>query len=286
MAQIIPASWMPPANAKRMVLHWTAGTHTVSSVDRRHYHFIIDVHGAVFRGDLTIADNNSTSDKRYAAHTRSLNTGSIGISVCGMAGAKERPFSGGRWPITAKQMEALAKLVAQLSDHYSIPITRSTVLWHSEVQGRLGVKQAGKWDSTFWPALGVIGATKAGDKLRANALALALAVKETPPGNAAPAVRDREGFLPSIPVELTGFEIEGVLENCRSWIPLQVLVDRFGWKKLIAREGYCLIKTNQGLRSGPMIIERRIGYVQCNSVAEWLGVAATYDVAAKKVVIR
>ncbi len=28
---------------KRLIWHWSAGTHTPSALDRQHYHFVIDV---------------------------------------------------------------------------------------------------------------------------------------------------------------------------------------------------------------------------------------------------
>lgn len=136
---------------KRIIWHWTAGTHNVSDLDRKHYHFIIDGEGTVHDGYYLPEANRSTRDGHYAAHTRALNTGSIGVAVAAMANAQERPFNAGRYPITEAQIEALALLSADLGKTYNIPVKRNTMLSHAEVQPTLGVKQRGKWDITWLP---------------------------------------------------------------------------------------------------------------------------------------
>lgn len=70
---------------RRIVCHWTAGSHKASALDRTHYHILIEDDGNLVRGTHPISDNVSTADGNYAAHTRRLNTGSIGVSVCCMA---------------------------------------------------------------------------------------------------------------------------------------------------------------------------------------------------------
>lgn len=133
-------------------MHWSAGGHTVSQLDRDHYHFIIAGNGDVVAGKYAPEDNISTSGG-YAAHTLNCNTGSIGISLAAMAGAVESPFDPGSSPITAAQMDALPKLIKMLSEKYGIPITRHTVLSHAEVQPTLGIKQRGKWDISWIPGM-------------------------------------------------------------------------------------------------------------------------------------
>jgi len=137
---------------KRIIIHWTAGTHNASDMHRRLYHFIIEGDGTVVTGQYAPEDNESTSTP-YAAHTRDLNTGSIGVAFAAMHGAKERPFSAGKYPITEAQVDAMAALVADLGDKYRIPITPRTMLTHAEVQGTLGVTQRGKWDVTWLPGM-------------------------------------------------------------------------------------------------------------------------------------
>lgn len=153
---------------KRITPHWTAGSHKVSALDRKHYHFIIDGDGKVHAGDLAPEANLDTSDGHYAAHTRGANTKNIGIAVAAMAGAVERPFSPGKFPITEKQIDALVGLIADLCDLYEIPVSRHTVLTHAEWQLTMGVKQRGKWDITWLPGMARPGdPVEVGDRLRA-----------------------------------------------------------------------------------------------------------------------
>lgn len=152
---------------KRIIMHWTAGTNKASKIDRQHYHFIVEGDGTVVAGNLPPEANLSAKDGEYAAHTKNCNTGSIGVSVAAMAGARERPFSAGRFPITPQQPKALARLVAKLCQQYDIPVTRKTVLTHAEVQPTLGIAQSGKWDITWLPGMTAPeDPVKAGDWLR------------------------------------------------------------------------------------------------------------------------
>ena len=151
---------------KRVILHWSAGGHKANATDKKHYHVIIEGDGKVVRGDHTISDNESTATP-YAAHTRGLNTGSIGIAVAAMRGAKERPFSAGPSPITSVQVNALVDQTASLCRQHGIPVTRQTVLTHAEVERTLGVKQRNKWDIMWLPGMTSTGdAIEIGDKLR------------------------------------------------------------------------------------------------------------------------
>lgn len=155
--------------AKGIVVHWSAGTHKVSSTDKQHYHFIVDGAGNVVQGIHTVEDNDKTNDGNYAAHTAGANTGRIGVSMAGMMGARENPFEAGNYPLTKPQWAAMIKLVASLAKKYKIPITPQTILTHAEVEKTLGIKQKGKWDITripFKPDL--IGAKACGDFLRAE----------------------------------------------------------------------------------------------------------------------
>lgn len=133
---------------KRIILHWTAGSNTASSIDREHYHFIVNGDGAVVRGDHKVEDNLSTADGVYAAHTRGANTGAIGVAMAGMLGA-EGPGKLGKYPLTKKQWDACMALVKKLASQYKIPITPSTVLSHAEAQSTLGIRQNGKVDIAF-----------------------------------------------------------------------------------------------------------------------------------------
>ena len=158
---------------KRIIMHWTAGGHTVSATDKRHYHFIIDGAGNVQKGNHAPEVNahiaKPNDGATYAAHTRGANTGSIGIAVAAMRGAVERPFNAGPSPITEAQVDALVTQVAALCKRYGIPVTRETVLTHAEVQRTLGIAQRGKWDITWLPNMtGPIDPVALGDMLRAR----------------------------------------------------------------------------------------------------------------------
>ena len=169
-ASIIPADWMPAAKMQRVIVHWTAGTHTASDNDRSHYHVLLEGSGKPVRGIPSIKLNEVVkTGSGYAAHTLGCNTGSIGVSMCCMGGAIESPFSAGKYPMTREQWDAMTSAVADLCRRYSIPVTDKNVLSHAEVQNNLGITQRGKWDFTrlaFDPS--VVGAKACGDKMRAD----------------------------------------------------------------------------------------------------------------------
>jgi len=152
---------------QRIVMHWSAGTHKVSALDRQHYHFIVGGDGQVVPGIHAPEANIRPVKGKYAAHTLSLNTGSIGVALAAMAGAQERPFNAGQAPITAVQLEKFVHLIAALSCKYNIPVTREAILSHAEVQPTLKVKQKGKWDIAWIPGMVAPGnPVLVGDELR------------------------------------------------------------------------------------------------------------------------
>jgi hypothetical protein len=168
MAVIIPGEWTPRADLRRIIVHWTAGRHAPSGLDRAHYHILIDGAAALIRGTPSIAANAvSSSLAPRASHTLNCNSGSIGVALCGMGGAVESPFDAGRWPITPAQWAALPQVLAQLCTRYRIPVTPQTVLSHAEVQANLGIRQRGKWDIVILPfAPDLNTAREVGDRFR------------------------------------------------------------------------------------------------------------------------
>jgi len=151
---------------QRVIVHWTAGSYTVSSTDRESYHIIVGGDGQLVRGDNSIKANVSTSDSDgYAAHTKNCNSGSIGISAACMAGAIESPFNAGGYPLRQVQWDTLAAVAADLCRSYSIEVSPTTVLQHGEVQANLGIAQSGKWDINVLPW---DPALKGGDVFREN----------------------------------------------------------------------------------------------------------------------
>lgn len=152
--RVFPPAARPIASGlTRIIMHWTAGSHVVSALDREHYHFIIDGAGQVVPGRRAPEANISASDGDYAAHTRGANTGAIGVAVAGMLNAMERPFSPGSHPLREAQIDALVGLCASLCARYGIAVSPQTVLTHAEVQPTLGIAQRGKWDITWLPGM-------------------------------------------------------------------------------------------------------------------------------------
>lgn len=144
----------------------------MSALDRQHYHFIVAGDGTIVPGIHAPEANIKPISGKYAAHTRSLNTGSIGIALAAMHGAVERPFNPGKFPITAVQLDKFVHLAAALSCKYGIRVTRQTVLSHAEVQPTLGVKQSGKWDIAWIPGMSAPGnPVDVGDELRRRIIA-------------------------------------------------------------------------------------------------------------------
>lgn len=137
--RVLPEAWLPrPRRVHRVILHWTAGAYTPSTLDRAHYHFLIDGEGRPHRG--------IRGPGLYLPHTRNLNTGSVGLSICAMAGAVESPFDAGRFPLRQVQWERAIQAAADLIARYDLALTERTFLCHSEVQDVYGVRQRGKWD--------------------------------------------------------------------------------------------------------------------------------------------
>ena len=151
---------------KRIIIHWTAGAYKPNATDLEHYHYVLDSEGNVYVGKYKPEDNENCQDGRYAQHTGGGNTGSIGVSMCGMCG-----FTGvnnvGKYPLTRKQCEATFKLCAKLCKAYNIPITTQAVMTHYEF-GKANPKtsSAGKIDIVYLPPFPEIVKSKVGDFIR------------------------------------------------------------------------------------------------------------------------
>lgn len=179
----VPVEWLPPAQMQRIIMHWTAGQHDPSDLDREHYHVLVTGNGGVVRGKPSIAANEAPTRPGYAAHTLNCNSGSIGVSLCAMAMAVENPFDAGKQPITVPQFETFVQVVAELAVRYRIGPTRKTILSHAEVQETLGIKQRGKWDIARLPFDDTIkGSIAVGDYIRrrVNVAMRGLEVEEAP----------------------------------------------------------------------------------------------------------
>lgn len=188
MAEAIPAGWMPDADMRRIHVHWTAGRHKANATDRRAYHILIEGDGTLRRGDPAISANDPARRRpgeAQASHTLNANSHAIGVSMCAMVGARERPFDPGPAPLTEAQWVKMIAVVATLAKRYAIPVTPQTVLTHAEVQGNLNIPQRNKWDITALPFdPDTRGAQAVGDRLRRE-VAAAL-----------------DGLVPAAPTEL------------------------------------------------------------------------------------
>ncbi|MGN7867815.1 peptidoglycan recognition protein family protein [Paracoccus sp. 22332] len=179
---------------QRIVLHHTAGGLKPTAFDKQHYHRLVDGDGEVQAGLHPISANapgRQLTAGRYAAHTRGLNTGSIGVSMACMANAQwHDPRACKAFP-TPVQVEAMIAEVARLCRAYSIPVDRRTVLSHAEVQTTLGIAQAGKWDFDYDP-FGILDSrdpVRIGDMLRDRISAALGDVEPQAPRGPMPVIR-------------------------------------------------------------------------------------------------
>ena len=137
-----------------VVWHWTAGANGLIELEKKAYNFLHDTKGNTYDGNATVAEQVMYDWRRGigASHTKSMNTGWIGLSVDAMAGAKQtNPITWGSHPITWSGIDAMLEQTANLHHEYVFPISPWTTLSHAEVQPTLGVKQRWKWDYTVLP---------------------------------------------------------------------------------------------------------------------------------------
>lgn len=164
---------LPHAPVQRIILHWNAGSYTASYLDQEHYHFLIE-HDERFpeivRGHHSIMANiPPLREGKYAAHTYRANSYAVGVAICGMKGAKDRPLRAGKYPITKEQWELTVQLIAEMVVHFGLKVDGKTILTHAEVTANLGIKQRGKWDIAFLPFWKRrLSAAEIGTKLRTD----------------------------------------------------------------------------------------------------------------------
>lgn len=111
----------------KVYLHWTGGHRYTTFED---YHFCID-------GDGEIIESLPLNEIPSATYRR--NTGSIAISICGCYGAKAyddgngdyHAVLGGEAP-TENQIEALAMIMAKISEIFNIPLDIEHFMTHAE----------------------------------------------------------------------------------------------------------------------------------------------------------
>lgn len=134
----------------KITLHWSGGRSTPCAEDLKHYHFLIDKDGLLYKGLYCPEDNINCNDGKYAAHCGGGNTNNIGIAFCGCYVPKGIPVKNTQFPLTRQQLERGFKLCADLCKRYNIPIDKTHVFTHYE----FGLKNpktssAGKIDITY-----------------------------------------------------------------------------------------------------------------------------------------
>lgn len=162
---------------ERIILHWTASSHVASPHDKCSYHYLIEHH----EGDPRNPDDDVTNtvagvpveknlrdlrgapsycrdrEDGYAAHTRGFNTGSVGVALCGMRGARDlrpdREVDPGPSPITRLQVRALIGFVVSKLAEYDLQLSEDTVFTHAEAEWIHGRPQLDRWDISWLPGV-------------------------------------------------------------------------------------------------------------------------------------
>ncbi len=269
---LIPKDWLPACSMKRIICHWTAGGYKATSLDRAHYHILIEDDGRLVRGTHTIADNVSTADGIYAAHTKGCNTGSIGVAVCCMAGAQASPFQPGSFPMTQKQWETMAKVVAELCLFYSIPVTPTTVLGHGEVETYLAIPQSGKWDPMVLPWAPEMSRTQVGHAFRA--LVEKAMHGDLPTETSSPAT-----------LSIAGKRFPVVMVNEASYVAIRPLAEAMGWSITGATAGQVKMTVDGRTATLASTLVGGKGHVACRDLASALGLPIEWDGATRTITI-
>ena len=153
----------------RIILHWTAGTNQPCSTDYEHYHYLINKDGVIVKGKFAPEDNLNCNDGKYAQHCGGGNTGSIGVSMCGMYVPKNTDIKDTKFPLTKIQCEAAFKLIAELCKKYNIKITPQTVLTHYEFgQAHPKTSSYGKIDIIYLHAYPDVTKNEMGNFIRSK----------------------------------------------------------------------------------------------------------------------
>lgn len=267
---LIKKDWMPNCAMKRIICHWTAGAYRVSSHDKACYHILIEKDGNLVRGTHSIADNVSTADGVYAAHTLGCNTGSIGVSICAMQGAFEKPFDPGRFPMLEVQWQTMAQVVAELCQFYRIPVTPRTVLGHGEVQGNLGIMQKGKWDPMVLPWDLRMSMTQVGNFLRTlvqNYMEGGIELEEVPS---------------PVEVSIRGKKFaEAFISNGSSYVRIRPVATTFGRVITHADEDDVIVRIGDTEHDLSSIIMKTFNFVPIPELAAIMGVKVSWDPAKR-----
>lgn len=151
---------------KRIIIHWTAGNSVPNCHDLECYHFLVDKNGKIYNGKFKPEANEVCRSSMYAQHTGGGNTGSIGVSLCGMLGFRNSKCVG-NYPITKIQFESAMQLIAELTEKYGIEVTPNTVMTHYEFgKKNPNTSSSGKIDIIYLPPYPFVEANDVGKFIR------------------------------------------------------------------------------------------------------------------------
>ncbi|WP_323789958.1 N-acetylmuramoyl-L-alanine amidase [Thalassovita sp.] len=163
-----PEALFHSSGLHRIHWHWTGGAYGEIQLELDHYNALIDQDGTEVAGTFPTEAQARYHPGLAASHTLNANTGAIGLAVDCMAGACERPFRAGRYPMTRAQLDGLVRATARLCRQYDIPVSRWSTLSHAEIQPTLGIPQRAKWDICWFPGMDRPGdPVEVGDRIRA-----------------------------------------------------------------------------------------------------------------------
>jgi len=268
----LPQEWTPPAPMKRIITHWTAGSHRANDWDKEHYHLLIEGDGTVVRGRYPITANARIKGAAYAAHTLNANDGAIGVAVCCMRGARQRPFVAGPSPMTKRQWDVLVRTVAELCDVYDMPVSPQTVLGHGEVQANLGIRQRHKWDPLVLPWAPHLRLDEVGDRFRVEVGRARRPPESTvePPAFIRATVDD---------VEFT----DVFISDASSFIGLSALVAAFGWELIGEHEDAVELRIEGQPHRIASVEYDRARFLNLRELANALGRSIEWNAELRKV---
>ena len=212
-----------------------------------------------------------------------------------MAGAEQKPFDPGRFPMTEKQWKTMAAVTAELCRAYDIEVIPRKVLGHGEVERNLGVRQKGKWDPMVLPWAPDLTVPEVGNLFREL-------VKSRLTGDT-----EDETLGAAIGVTVDGKTApDAVLANGDIYLTVASLVKNLGWMLLNASQDYVVFfpeSENEPIYLPHEFLDEDItiaddareaeiqellmaqGYVQAKDLAEALNLAMDFDSAESQLTI-
>jgi hypothetical protein len=153
----------------KITIHWSAGRNIPNAEELKHYHYMIDSNGLVYKGQYAPEDNINVNDGKYAQHCGGGNTNNIGVAFCGCWVPKGIAVKNTQFPLTRVQLERGFKLCAELCNKYNIPIDKQHVFTHYEFGlAHPKTSSAGKIDITYMHPFPAENKNTCGDFIRAK----------------------------------------------------------------------------------------------------------------------